>query len=124
MQEIDVLLDTQPELAMEMVELDNRNRKAHKELQLYNDHKTFLYKHPIIARRKQYDDQLAELYELKRNDPGALMNEITNVTQNIRRIRSNLNKKKYKSNEEKQSWEENLSRSQTRETVLKEIIGK
>lgn len=124
MQEIDVLLDTQPELAMEMVELDNRNRKAHKELQLYNDHKTFLYKHSIVAQRKQYDDQLAELYELKRNDPGALMNEITNVTQNIRRIRSNLNKKKYKSNEEKQSWEENLSRSQTRETVLKEIIGK
>jgi hypothetical protein len=75
------------------------NRQAHKELQLYNDHKIFLYKHPIAASRKQYDDQLSELYELKRNDPGALMNEITNATQNIRRIKSNLNKKKHKSEE-------------------------
>jgi hypothetical protein len=49
------------------------------------------------------DDQIAELYELKRSDPGAFINEITNVTQNIRRIKSNLKKKKYKSEEEKQS---------------------
>ena len=123
MQEIDVLLETQPELAMEMVELDNRNRQAHKELQLYNDHKTFLYKHPIVARRK-YDDQIAELYELKRSNPEAFMKEITNTMQNIRRIRSNLNKQKYKSDEEKQSWEDNLSRTEIRQKVLKEIIGK
>jgi hypothetical protein len=109
---------------MEMVELDNRNRQAHKELQLYNDHKAFLYKHPIAAHRKQYDDQLAERYELKRNDPGALINEITNITQNIRRIKSNLNKKKYKSEEEKQSWEQNLSRAEIRKKVLEEIISK
>jgi len=124
MQEIDVLLDDHPELAMEMVELDNRNRQAHKELQLYNDHKTFLYKHPIVAQRKQHDDQISELYELKRSDPDAFLKEITNTTQNIRRIKSNLNKQKYKSDEEKQSWEQNLSRAEIRETVLKEIIGK
>ena len=124
MREIAVLLDDQPELSMEMVELDNRNRQAHKELQLYNDHKTFLYKHPIVAKRKQYDDQIAELYELKRSNPDALLKEITNTTQNIRRIKSNLNKQKYKSAEEKQSWEDNLSRAEIRETVLKEIIGK
>ena len=124
MQEIAVLLDEQPELAMEMVKLDNRNRQAHRELQLYNDHKTFLYKHPIVARRKQYDDQIAELYELKRTDPDAFLREIKNTTQNISRIRSNLKKQKYKSDEEKQSWEQNLSRAEIRETVLKEIIKK
>ena len=124
MQEIAVLLDDQPELSMEMIELDNRNRQAHKELQLYNDHKTFLYKHPIVARRKQRDDQIAELYELKRNDPDAFLREIKNTTQNISRIRSNINKQKYKSEEEKQSWEENLSRAEIREAVLKEIIKK
>ena len=71
MQEIDVLLDEQPELAIEMVELDNRNRQAHKELQLYNDHKTFLYKHPIVVQRKQYDDQISDLYEMKpKKKPG------------------------------------------------------
>lgn len=109
---------------MTMVELHQRNQQAHKELQLYNDHKTFLYKHPIVARRKQYDDQLAELYELKHSDPDALLNEVANTIQNIRRIKSNLNKKKYKSEEEKQSWEQNLSRAEIREKVLKEIIGK
>lgn len=124
MREIDVLLDDQPELSREMVELDNRNRQAHKELQLYNDHKVFLYKHPIVVQRKQYDDQLAELYELKRSDPGLLINEITNVTQNIRRIQSNLNKKKYKSDEEKQSWEQNLSRAEIRKKVLEDVISK
>ena len=124
MQEIDVLLDDNPELAMEMVELDNRNRQAHKELQLYNDHKVFLYKHPIVAQRKQYDDMLSELYELKRTNPGALINEITNVTQNIRRIQSNLTKQKFKSPEEKESWEQNLSRAEIRKKVLEEVISK
>jgi len=107
-----------------MVELDNRNRQAHKELQLYNDHKTFLYKHPIVEQRKQYDDQIAELYEMKRSNPEAFINEITNTVQNIRRIKSNLNKQKYKSEDEKLSWEENLSRAEIREAVLKEIIAK
>jgi hypothetical protein len=124
MQEIAVLLEDQPELSMEMVELDNRNRQAHKELQLYNDHKAFLYKHPIASRRKQYDDQIAELYALKRSDPASFLKEITNTTQNIRRIKSNLNKQKYKSEEEKQSWESNLFRAETREIILKKIIEK
>jgi hypothetical protein len=124
MQEIDVILDDQPELAKEMVELDNRNRQAHKELQIYNDHHVFVYKHPLVMQRKQYDDQLSELYELKRSNPGALITEITNVTQNIRRIQSNLNKKKYKSDEEKQSWEQNLSRAEVRKKVLEEVISK
>jgi hypothetical protein len=124
MQEIDVLLDDHPEMAMQMVELDSRNRLAHKELQLYNDHKTFLYRHPVAARRKQYDEQLAELYELKRNDPDAFIREITNTAQNIRRIKSAINKKKYRSDEEKQSWKKNLSQAEIRETILKDIIGK
>jgi hypothetical protein len=124
MQEIDVLLDEQPDLAREMVELDNRNRQAHKELQVYNDYKVFVYKHPITKQRKQYDEQLSELYELKRNNPEALIKEIANTTQNIRRIQSNLNKKKYKSEEEKQSWEQNLSRAEIRKNVLEEVISK
>ena len=124
MREIDVLLDDNPELSMEMVELDNRNRQAQAELEAYSKHKIFAYKHPIAIQRKLYDDMLSELYELKRTDPGALINEITNVTQNIRRIQSNLNKKKYKSDEEKQSWENNLSRAETRKKVLEEVISK
>ena len=124
MQEIHFILDDHPDLSLEMVQLDNRNRQAHAELQAYNNHKVFVYKHPIVTQRKQYDDMLSELYELKRTNPGALIDEITNVTQNIRRIKSNLNKNKFKSPEEKQSWEENLSRAEIRKKVLEEIISK
>jgi predicted nucleic acid-binding Zn-ribbon protein len=124
MQEIDAVLDDHPELAIEMVELDSRNRNAHEELQAFNDHKVFVYKHPVTVRRKQYDDQLTELYNLKRTDPGALMTEIANLMQNIRRIQSNLNRKKYKSVDEQVSWDTNLTRSELRMKVLKEVISK
>lgn len=124
MQEIDVILDDNPELSVEMVELDNRNRQSHAELQAFNEHKVFVYKHPITIQRKQYDDMLSELYEMKRNNPGAFINEITNVTQNIRRIQSNINKKKYKTEDEKQSWEQNLSRAEVRKKVLEDVISK
>lgn len=124
MQEIHFILDDHPELSLEMVKLDNRNRLANAELQAYSTHKVFAYKHPLTIQKKQYDDMLSELYELKRSDPGALINEITNVTQNIRRIQSNIKKMKYKSDEEKQSWEQNLFRAETRKKVLEEVIRK
>ncbi len=124
MQEIHFLLDDHPELSMEMVQLDNRNRLAHEELEAYNNHKVFIYTHPLVVQKKQYDDQLSELYVLKRTNPSALLNEITNVTQNIRRIQSNLKNKKYKSQDEKHSWEQNLSKAEIRQKVLEEVISK
>ena len=110
MKKLDAQLDDHPEHALEIVDLDNRNRLAHKELQQYNDHRLFLCKHPLTTERRQF----SELYALKLADPAALMTEIANLTQNIRRIRSNLTKKKYKSDDEKQAWEQNLSRSELR----------
>ena len=70
------------------------------------------------------NDRLAELYEMKRSSPDAFLKEITNVTQNIRRIKSNINKNKYKDENEKASWEKNLAQAEMREAVLKEIISK
>lgn len=124
MQEIHFILDEQPELSLEMVELDNRNRQANAELQAFSKHKIFAYKHPLVVRGKKYDDFLSELYELKRTNPGKLITEITNVTQNIRRIQSNIKRKKYKSEEEKKKWEENLSNAEIRKKVLEEVISK
>jgi predicted nucleic acid-binding Zn-ribbon protein len=124
MQEIHFILDDKPELSLEMVELDNRNRLASAELQAFSKHKVFAYKHPLVVQRKKYDDLLSELYELKRTDPGKLINEIANVTQNIRRIQSNIKRKKYKNDEEKKKWEENLSSAEIRKQVLQEVISK
>jgi len=124
MQEIDVLLDDKPELSKELVELDNRNRQAHKELQVYNDTGNFVFKHPLALKKKHYEDSYSELIAMKRTKPSTFMKEVTNVTQNIRRIKSRLKNGKYKSDEEKQAWEDNLLRAEIRMTVLKEIIRK
>lgn len=124
MREIDVFIDDQPELSKEMVLTEQRNHQAHAELQAYNDHKVFVYKHPITRERKQYEEMLSELYRLKKEHPGELMNEIANITQNIRRIQSNINKNKYKSEEELESWKGNLSRAKMRKKVLEEVISK
>ena len=124
MQEIAVLLDEEPELALEMVQLDIRNKQAHSELQAYNEHRVFVYKHPLTIRQKNYNEQLSELYNLKQNNPDALITEITNVTQNIRRIQSNLKNKKYKTDEEKEAWENNLSRAEMRKKILSEVVAK
>jgi hypothetical protein len=122
MQEIDILLDEKPELAIETVTLDRRNRQAHKELQSFNDTASFLYKHPFVVKKKLYNDLYAELTQLRRTDPASFLNEIANVTQNIRRIQSNLNKKKYKSQEEKTSWEQNLEKAIIRKNAIEDII--
>ena len=124
MQEIDVLLDNKPELSKELVLLDERNRQAHKELKSFNDKGKFVYKHPFIVKKKLHNDSYTELTELRRTDPTAFLKEITNITQNIRRIQSQLNKKKYKSEDEKRSWEQNLEKATIRNQVLEEIIAK
>jgi hypothetical protein len=124
MKETDAQLDDHPESALETVTLDNRNRLAHKELQLYNDHRIFLYRHPLTLERRQYDEQLSELHALKSADPDALLTEIANVLQNIRRIRSSLNRKKYKSDEERDAWQQNLTRAELRKKILEEVIRK
>lgn len=118
------MLDDQPDLAREMVLLDHRNRQAHKELKSFNDTGKFVNKHPFVVEKKLYKDTYTELTELKRSDPGAFIKEITNVTQNIRRIQSQLNKEKYKSDEEKHSWEQNLAKAMIRKQVMEEIISK
>jgi hypothetical protein len=124
MKELDAQLDDRPGLALEIVELDSRNRLAHRELQVYSDHRIFLYKHPLTVESRQYAAQLSELSVLRRTGPAALLTEIANPVQNIRRIRSSLSKQKYKSDEEKQSLEKNLSRAELRRKILEEIISK
>ncbi len=123
MQEIDVLLDDKPELAKEMVLQDERNRQAHRELKSFNDIGKFACKHPFVVKQKHYKDSYSELTELKRTDPAAFLKEITNVTQNIRRIQSQINNKKYKSEDEKRSWHQNLEKATIRKQVLEDIIS-
>jgi len=122
MQENDFLLDEQPELAMEQILLDVRNRQAHNELSSFNNTGKFINKHPLVVKKTHYKDSFTELVELKRTDPKTFLKQVTNVTQNIRRIKSQLEKKKYKSEAEKQSWQTNLEKAQIRKQVIEEIL--
>lgn len=122
MQDIDVLIDEHTDLALEMVQCDIRNQSAHRELQSYNDTGAFLYIHSLTRSRKFSNDQYTELANLKAENPAEFLNQVTNIVQNIRRIESQIRTKKYKSDEELQSWELNLSRAKIRHEILKQLL--
>ena len=107
---------------MELVQLDIQNQKAHKELQSYNDSGEFLYIHPLTVNAKYKRSQRDELLRLKKESPELFLNEITNLNQNIRRIKSNIQKKKYKDEEEHQSWLENLEKAQIKRQIIIELM--
>jgi hypothetical protein len=123
MQEIDFLLDQKPDLSMELILTAERNLQAHKELKSFNDAGKFVYKHPFVIEKKHYKDSYKELLELKQTQPAAFLKEITNVTQNIRRINSQLKKKKYKSEDERLAWELNLKKAVIRKQALEDIVS-
>lgn len=119
MQEIDAFIDNEPSFAKELVLLRIRNQNAHKELQTYNDTQKFAYVHELTQKATIKSSLLQELKELQQNNPDQFLTEITNTQQNIRRISSNLNNKKYKSEKEKQGWQENLKQAEFKLEVLK-----
>jgi hypothetical protein len=122
MQEIDALIEDNTELSLEMIECDIRNKQAHEDLAHYNEYQTFKYLHPFTKREKIYNEQKTELLLLKKNNPESFIKESTNVLQNIRRIESNIRSKKYKSEDELQSWTQNLTRANVRKEIITEII--
>lgn len=122
MQEIDAILDDQTEKAYEFVLLDIRNQQAHKELQSFNDTGKFLYIHSLTANSRYKQTQRDELIRLKKENPEAFLNEITNLNQNIRRITSQINTKKYKDEVEHQSWLENLEKAKIKRQIIIELI--
>lgn len=119
MQEIDAFIDNEPSFAKELVLLRIRNQNAHKELQTYNDTQKFAYVHELTQKATIKSSLLQELKELQQNNPDQFLTEITNTQQNIRRISSNINNKKYKSEKEKQGWQENLKQAELKLEILK-----
>ena len=115
-------MPTRPELAGEMVALYSRNQKAHKELVSLNDNGKFLFIHPLTLTRQYTQTLTQKLETLKNSEPIKFQEEIANTIQNIRRIESNLKRKKYKSEEEKTKWEENLERAKIKQQVLSQIL--
>jgi vacuolar-type H+-ATPase subunit I/STV1 len=123
MQEIDGIIDEQPALAARLAELDIRNQQAHAELQAYSSTGKFANQHPLVQEFNLRQKSLNEYIILKRTAPAKLMNGITSLQQNIRRVESNLRTKKYKSEDERKTWYENLQRLKIRHEILEKIIS-
>lgn len=122
MQEIDVLIDDQTELALELVNLDIRNVQAHNELQSYNQDGNFLLIHPLVVKSKYQEDQRLKLRNIQKETPDLFLKEISNTTQNIKRIESNIRTKKYKDEAEHQSWLENLEKAQIKRNIILNLL--
>lgn len=125
MQDISVLLDTEPslELCIEMVECDILQKQAHLELSSYNDRHIFLNKHPLVQERNQILQLENSLRQLKKENPLAFLNEISNITQNVRRIESNIRTKKYKDNTTLEGWKDNLNSARLKQTIITNLIN-
>ena len=118
MKELDVALDKKPrpnDVEM-MAELRIRNLLAFDELKSYNDTGKFLYKHPLIKEKSEFN----ELVNLFRLDPSEFLRKHKNVLDNIKRYRIYLKRDDRKNRRD--SDRANLQRHQERERMFKMVM--
>lgn len=104
----------------ELVSLDERNRLAHLELEHYEKHETFLYKHPLL----QDNRLMEELNRMRKTNPEAFMQEVAHTKQYISRYQSILNKKKYVDEEDKMKKQSLLARYTHKYQIMMEMLAK
>lgn len=122
MEDINQKIDDNPSLSSSFVEADIRNVQAQRELESYNNTGNFLGKHPLVADflyKRQTND---ELRILKKDNPSKFVADVTNLQQNIRRIKSNIARKKYRTEEELKGWQENLLRAEIKLELIMDIL--
>ena len=115
---LDVALDKKPKASdvQQMVELRIRNLLAFDELKSYNDMGRFLYKHPLIKDKSEFN----ELMKLFRRDPAEFLHKHKNVLDNIKRYKNYLKRKDRE--QRRASDRENLRRHQERERMFKMVM--
>lgn len=118
MKKLDEVLDKKPKAndVAQMAELRIRNLLAFDELQSYNDTGKFLYKHPLLKGKSEFD----ELVKLFRTDSTEFLHKHKNVLDNIKRYKSYLKRKDRK--DRRSSDRENLHRHQECERMFKMVM--
>jgi hypothetical protein len=118
---MDAVLDSADDRqTSEFIDADTRNHLAFLELSNYEQHKTFLYLHPLLSRYKFE----AELNQLRISNPDEFMNQTINAGKNITRYQSQINNKKYKNKEELESWLALIKEYTDKLSVMKVLISK
>lgn len=122
LQELDRVADTQPSVAKEMALLDERNRQAQRELEVFAQTRVFPAEHPIAAKFLAEQKKRKEYIQLKHDNPEQFTRLVTNLTQNIRRVKSGIKKHHYKSDDELERWQGNLDANIQTLQMLQDIL--
>lgn len=118
MKKLDELLDKKPKAndVAAMAELRIRNLQAFEELKTYNDTGKFIYKHPLLKGKSEFN----ELVKLFKKDPAEFLHKHKNVLDNIKRYKSYIKRDDRK--DKRASDRENLQRHQERERMFKMVM--
>ena len=113
-----VLDSANDEQMHQYTDADFRNHIAHLELKHFEQHKTFLFKHPLLLQFKLEN----ELRTLKTVNPRKFIQEITNTSKNITRYQSQITNNRFKNEEEKQNWLDIIKECNMKISVIQTII--
>lgn len=114
-------LDECPEKALAIADLDDRNRMAHHELEVFQDTGVFPCKHPLAVKFTAETKKLSELRTLKRDKPDEFLKQVSNMKHNIQRYKSKL-KKKDMTAERRAQLERNLENAQRLDELMQRVV--
>lgn len=114
-------VDQYPEKALAIADLDDRNRMAHHELEVFQDTGIFPCKHPLAVQFMADRKKLTEWRALKAKDPQAFMKQVANLQHNITRYSSQLKKDKL-TKEKREAIERNLANSERLHELMQKVI--
>ena len=114
-------VDNCPEKALAIADLDDRNRMAHHELEVFQDTGIFPCKHPLAVKFTAERKKLSEWRALKAKNPEAFMKQVANIQHNITRYRSQLKKDKLTAQKRAQI-EKNLENAERLQELMQRVV--
>ena len=113
-------IDKCPESALAIADLDDRNRMAQHELEVFQGTGVFPCKHPLAVTFMADRKQMEKWRQLRREDPKAFMKQVANIEHNIRRYNSELKKKL--SAEKCERIKRNLANSERLNDLMQRVL--
>lgn len=114
-------VDQYPEKALAIADLDDRNRMAHHELEVFEKTGIFPCKHPMAIKFMAERKKLSEWRTLKQKDPKGFMKQVANIEHNITRYRSQISKDKL-TDEKRASIARNLANAERMHELMMQVV--
>lgn len=114
-------VDQYPEKALAIADLDDRNRMAHHELEVFEKTGIFPCKHPMAVKFMAERKKLSEWRALKQKDPKGFMKQVANIEHNITRYRSQISKDKL-TDEKRASIARNLANAERMHELMMQVV--